>query len=67
MNSEWNTPNEVKQTYPSASVLKSGRIVFNIKGDSYRLIVKINYEKQWIFVKFIGTHAEYDTIDADII
>lgn len=67
MNSEWNIPNEAKQTYPSASVLKSGRIVFNIKGDSYRLIVKINYEKQWIFVKFIGTHAEYDKIDADII
>lgn len=50
-----------------ASILKSGRVVFNIKGNSYRLVVKFNYEKQYGFIRFIGTHAEYDKIDADII
>lgn len=67
MNSVWRTPNEVKNTYPNASVLKDSRIVFNIKGNSYRLIVKFNFEKQWIFIKFIGTHEEYDRIDANTI
>ena len=67
MNSEWKTPNEVKQTYANASILKNSRIVFNIKGNTYRLVVKFNYEKQWIFIRFIGTHTEYDEIDADNI
>ncbi|WP_430812940.1 MULTISPECIES: type II toxin-antitoxin system HigB family toxin [unclassified Carboxylicivirga] len=67
MNADWRSPNDIKESYASASVLKSGRIVFNIKGNSYRLVVKINYEKQWIFVRFIGTHPEYDKIDADTI
>ena len=64
---KWFSPNDVKQTYINASILKSGRVVFNIKGNSYRLIVKFNYEKQWAFIRFIGTHAEYDKIDADTI
>jgi mRNA interferase HigB len=67
MNSDWKTPNDVKQTYANASILKNSRIVFNIKGNSYRLVVKFNFEKQWIFSRFIGTHAEYDEIDADNI
>ena len=67
MNSDWKTPNDVKQTYANASILKNSRIVFNIKGNSYRLVVKLNYEKQWIFIRFIGTHTEYDEIDADNI
>jgi mRNA interferase HigB len=67
MNSEWKTPNEVKQTYANASILKNSRIVFNIKGNTYRLVAKFNYEKQWIFIRFIGTHTEYDEIDADNI
>jgi len=67
MNANWKNPNDVKQTYASASILKNERIVFNIKGNSYRLIVKLNFEKQWIFVRFIGTHSEYDTIDANTI
>jgi mRNA interferase HigB len=66
-NSEWSAPNDVKQTYASASILKNGRIVFNIKGNSYRLVAKFNFEKKWIFIRFIGTHAEYDRIDADTI
>lgn len=67
LNSDWKNPNEVKQTYGSASVLKNNRIVFNIKGNDYRLIAKFNFEKQWIFIRFIGTHQEYDKIDANTI
>lgn len=67
MNSDWKSPSDVKQTYANASVLKEGRIVFNIKGNSYRLVVKINFEKQWIFIRFIGSHKEYDRIDANTI
>lgn len=67
MNSNWKTPNDVKKSYANASILKSERIVFNIKGNSYRLIVKFNFEKQWIFIRFIGTHSEYDKINADTI
>jgi mRNA interferase HigB len=67
MSSNWKGPNDVKQTYASASILKNGRIVFNIKGNSYRLVVRFNYEKQWAFIKFIGTHSEYDKINADEI
>ncbi len=58
MNSDWKTPNDVKLTYSSASILKDNRIIFNIKGNSYRLVAKINFEKQWIFIRFIGTHKE---------
>ena len=67
MSSDWETPNDIKQTYASASILKDGRIVFNIKGNSYRLIVKFNFEKQWAFIRFIGTHAEYNKVDANTI
>ncbi len=67
MNADWKSPNEVKQTYANASILKDGRIVFNIKGNSYRLVAKFNFEKQWIFIRFIGTHDEYDRIDANMI
>ena len=62
-NSDWRTPNEVKQTYVNASILKDSRIVFNIKGNSYGLVAKFNFEKQWVFIRFIGTHEEYDKID----
>ncbi len=67
MNANWKTPNEVKQTYANASILKESRIVFNIKGNTYRLVAKFNFEKQWIFIRFIGTHNEYDKIDANSI
>jgi mRNA interferase HigB len=50
MSSDWQIPNDVKQTYANASILKDSRIVFNIKGNSYRLVVKFNFEKQWIFI-----------------
>lgn len=63
-NAEWKTPNEIRKEYPSASFLTDRRIVFNIKGNSYRLIIKINYDYQMIWIRFIGTHAQYDKIDA---
>ncbi|AVR44383.1 addiction module toxin RelE [Christiangramia fulva] len=65
--SHWNSPNDIKKTYINASILKDSRVVFNIKGNSYRLIVKFNYNRQWAFIRFVGTHAEYDKIDADTI
>ena len=67
MNTDWKTPNSIKQSYASASILKDNRVVFNIKANSYRLVVKINFEKQWIFIRFIGTHSEYSKIDANSI
>ncbi len=67
MNSDWETPNDVKQTYSNASILKDSRIVFNIKGNDYRLVVKFNFEKQWIFIRFIGTHDEYDKINIETV
>lgn len=67
INSDWKTPNDVKQTYANASILKDSRVVFNIKGNSYRLVVKFNFEHQLAFIRFIGTHTEYDTIDANNI
>ena len=67
MNSDWNTPNEIKQTYSNASILKNNRVVFNIKGNSYRIIVEINFRKKWIFIRFIGSHEEYNKIDANTI
>ncbi len=64
---KWLSPNDVKQSYANASILKNSRVVFNIKGNSYRLIVKFNYERQWAFIRFIGTHSQYDLIDANNI
>ena len=61
---DWKSPNEIKSEYPSASILPGNRIVFNIKGNTYRLIVKINYDFGTIWIRFVGTHAEYDKIDA---
>ena len=63
----WKNPNEIKREYPSASILEDNRIVFNIKGNNYRLIIKINYHYQMIWIRFIGTHAEYDKINANEI
>jgi mRNA interferase HigB len=65
--SNWNNINELKKEYPSASILKDNRIVYNIKGNNYRLIAKLNFEYQICWIKFIGTHAEYDKIDANNI
>lgn len=60
----WRGPADIKQDYPSASILEDNRVVFNIKGNHYRLIVKINYSYGMVWIRFVGTHAEYDKIDA---
>ena len=63
----WKNPNELKSDFPSASLLNDNRVCFNIKGNNYRLIVKINYHYQMMWIRFIGTHEEYDKIDANKI
>ena len=63
----WRSPVDIKAEYAHSSVLKSGRVVFNICGNRYRLIVDINYVRQWVFIRFIGTHNDYDKVDADKI
>jgi len=67
MSSSWKNPNEIKATYANVSILRNGRFVFNIKGNKYRLIVKINFEKQWMFIRFVGTHEDYNNINANTI
>jgi mRNA interferase HigB len=64
---DWKNPAEIKAEYSKASILKSGRVVFNICGNKYRLIVEINYLRKWVFIRFIGTHKDYDSVDADKI
>jgi len=66
-NAEWNSPNDIKIEYPSANILSNNRVVFNIKGNKYRLIVRINYDYKMAWIRFVGTHAEYDKIDANKI
>lgn len=63
----WESPNEIKTKYASASILKNSRVVFNICGNKYRLITEINFPRKWVFIRFIGTHKEYDKIDANTI
>jgi mRNA interferase HigB len=65
--SNWTSINELKNEYPSASILKENRIVFTIKGNEYRLIVKFNFEHQLAGIRFIGTYAEFDKINANEI
>lgn len=65
--SKWATPADIKSEYAKASILKNGRVVFNICGNKYRLIVDINYKRQWSFIRFIGTHNDYDNVDAEKI
>ena len=60
---EWKTSADVKRRYPSASVVSADRIVFNIKGNDYRLVVSVDFEKRIVWIKWIGRHAEYDQID----
>lgn len=61
---EWKSPKDIKKDYPSASIIEGNRVVFNIKGNTYRLIIKVNYGFGMVWIRFIGTHAEYDKIDA---
>jgi len=63
----WKSYIDVNERYPSASLLADDRVVFNIKGNDYRLVVKINYSIGVIYIRFIGSHAEYNQIDAEKI
>lgn len=64
---QWNTPAEIKEKYRSASFVKNNRVIFNICGNKYRLIVRINYNSKTVFIRFIGTHSEYDKINTEEI
>ena len=63
----WRTPAQVKASLPWASVLPESRVVFNISGNKYRLVVRVRYEVGLIYIRFIGTHSEYDEIDARVV
>ncbi len=63
----WKTPQDIKNHYRSADFLKDNRVIFNIAGNKYRLIVQINYHFNIVFIRFIGTHKEYDQIDPETV
>ena len=63
----WRNPEDVKASYPKASILKASRVVFNIKGNDFRLIARIQYQAGVLAIRFFGTHAEYDRIDAETV
>jgi len=65
LKSNWLNPNEIKEKYKSASIVGDNKIIFNICGNKYRLIVKINYFAKIVFIKFVGTHKQYDKINVD--
>jgi mRNA interferase HigB len=62
---DWENPNEVKEMYRSASVIGNEKIIFNIAGNKYRLIVTVNYYAKIVFIKFIGTHKQYDKVNME--
>jgi mRNA interferase HigB len=67
MKADWSSPAEVKQQFGNASILKDGRVVFNIAGNKYRLVAWINYPYRVLYIRFIGTHAQYDQIDVQTV
>jgi len=67
LKASWSSPADVKADFGTASILKNGRVVFNIAGNKYRLITSINYPHGIVFIKFIGTHKQYDAIDAQTV
>ena len=64
---EWRNPEDLKTSHPKASILKAGRVVFNIKGNDYRLVAAIQYRARVLAIRFFGSHAEYDRIDAESV
>ena len=63
----WSHPQDVKAQFGTASILKDSRVVFNIHGNKYRLVVKINYAYRIVYIRFVGTHKQYDAIDVESI
>lgn len=67
LKADWNDPHEIKQMYKNASIVGNKRVVFNICGNKYRLIVSVSYRLKAFYIKFIGTHQQYDAIDAETV
>ena len=67
LHADWSSPAEVKQDFRKASILRDGRVVFNIAENKYRLVVWINYAYRVVYIRFIGTHAQYDKTDVQTI
>lgn len=67
LHADWNAPADVLKAYANASIVGPDRVVFNIKGNDYRLVVAINYRRQIVFIKWLGTHANYDKIDVKTV
>lgn len=67
LKADWDEPNKVKADFGNASILRDGRVVFNIAGNKYRLVTWINYPYRVVYVRFFGTHGQYDKIDAQTI
>lgn len=64
LRAEWRNPTELKNTYRNASIIGDNRVIFNIKGNAYRLVVKVHYDRGYLYIRFVGTHRQYDKIDA---
>jgi mRNA interferase HigB len=67
LDATWKSPADVKKQYATASILKGGRIVFNIRGNLFRLVARFDFEKRFVYIRFIGSHKDYDRIDANFI
>ena len=63
----WKSPEDVKRAHPKASILKGSRVVFNIKGNDYRLIAVVRYANGVLLIRFFGSHEEYDKVDAETV
>src|ERR1700731_154306 len=66
-NAQWKTPQDVKKAHPKASILKGGRVVFNIKANDYRLIALVQYAAGVLMIRYFGSHEEYDRVDAESV
>ena len=64
---QWKNPEDVKKSHPKASILKSGRVVFNIKANDYRMVVVVQYVNGVVMIRFFGSHEEYDKINAETV
>ncbi len=65
--SDWQKPVDIKHSYRNASIIGDNRVVFNIKGNAYRLVIKVHYDRGYAYIRFVGTHRQYDNIDAESI
>ena len=66
-NAHWKSPQDIKNKYSTASFLKDNRVVFNIHGNKFRLVVRVNYKSETVFILFVGTHSEYDKYNMEVV